>query len=111
MTDTSAFTRHIEFRRNFLAAKSATERGELCREHLAHLLPKDPNQRKKICWNALNLGNGSVVRIALIETAFDRPGARLLMVRGRTVIHTRRFDSEAGARHAAYMFDWSGVHE
>ena len=36
MTDTSAFTRHIEFRRNFLAAKSATERGELCREHLAH---------------------------------------------------------------------------
>lgn len=109
MTDN--FASHIEFRRSFLAATSSTERGELCRDYLAYLLPQDPSLREKTCWNALNLGKGGVVRVALIETLVDRPGARLLLLRGRMVIHTRRFVDEAAARHAAYLFDWAGARE
>lgn len=102
---------HAMFLKEFLKAKTPAERGALCREHLTHLLPTDPTQRENLCWSALNLGNGSSARIGIVETFANRKGARLMLVRGKKVIHTQRFDNEASARHAAYMFDWAGVHD
>lgn len=102
---------HAMWLRAFLSAKTPAERGALCRDHLTHLLPTDPAQREKVCWNAINLGNGSAARIGIVETVAGRPGARLLLVRGKKVIRTERFEHEALARHAAYLFDWAGVQE
>lgn len=110
MSDNPLIT-HAMWLRAFLSAKTPAERGALCRDHLTHLLPTDPAQRERVCWNALNLGNGSTARIGIVETVANQKGARLMLVRGKKVILTRRYDTEANARHAAYMYDWAGTPE
>lgn len=111
MSDNPLIRHRVEFLRAFLSAKTPAERGELCREHYAHLLPTDPTKRNSTRWSAINLGNGSTARIGIVETVTDRPGARLLLIRGRKLIRTICHPNEARARHAAYMFDWAGVQE
>jgi hypothetical protein len=110
MSDNPLIT-HARWLRAFLSARTPVERGALCREHLVHLLPTDPTLRAKTDWQAINLGNGSAARIGIVETVAGRPGARLLLVRGKKVIRTERFEHEALARHAAYLYDWTGAPE
>lgn len=102
---------HIEFHRAFLAAKTSHERGDLCRAYLTHLLPANPAAREKTHWTAVNLGTGSVARIGVIETVGSRPEARLMLLRGRRMVHSSRHANAAGALHDAYLFDWNGVNE
>ncbi|MBK8035338.1 MAG: hypothetical protein IPK17_38700 [Chloroflexi bacterium] len=82
MSDTH-LTDYLDFLRAFVSAQTPTKRGELCRTHLAYLLPSDPIRRAKVYWNALNLGKGDVARIGIVETVADRPGARLLLTEVR----------------------------
>lgn len=100
----------IDFRRAFIGSNSATERGELCKDYMPHLLPADPAARACVRWSALNLSSSGSLHIGLIETT-DKPGARLMLIHAKRLISTSRHADEAEARHAAFLFDWKVVRE
>jgi len=98
------------FEADLLAAENNAQRVAVARQHLARLLPDDPVRAARTEWQYVYLGYGRYgTRFALIETEIGKPGARLLVLRGLTLLSVKRMAGIETARRAAFAYEWAQV--